>query len=514
MPIDSAPKALPSAVDALAETSAGAGTAAAAAGDAVPRRIDRFVILRQLGSGGMGVVYAAYDEKLDRKVAVKLLHQGAAQSADQHRRVLREAQAMAQVSHPNVVHAYEVGEVAGQVFLAMEYVEGTTLSLWQRQAGRSWTDTLRIYLAAGQGLLAAHRVGLVHRDFKPDNVLVDPEGRPLVADFGLAHVAGREEKQTAREAAEPGRLLESPLTLAGSLVGTPAYMSPEQYRGEPADSRSDQFSFCAALYEALYKQLPFAGQDLVALSNNVLMGKLRPAPSGTSIPLAVAEALRRGLALDPARRFPSMAELLSALSADVQHDPSEIPTWLRRVVMIASLAAIFSMLVKTNTALLRGTLTVRMLLTGGVHLCLLTIPISLWMLKRGVLRNSFHRGLTGLVLFYALSLAGIRLIGLLLGLSVPQMAAVELMPLAWLTAAMSLWFLPTLAPVPLVCVAASIVIAIFPKLTWIEFGLVNPLAGFAVFIAWRRATRRMSSPGSVKAPEVPRAQIPQAGHST
>lgn len=511
MPADSDPKALPSAVnalaetmdaagDALAETMAAAGTAAAAARDAVQHRIDRFVILRQLGRGGMGVVYAAYDEKLDRKVAVKLLHQGEAQSADQRRRVLREAQAMAQISHPNVIHAYEVGEVDDQVFLAMEYVEGTTLAVWQRQAGRPWDDTLRMYLTAGQGLLAAHRVGLVHRDFKPENVLVDPESRPLVADFGLAHVAGREEKQTASEAPETGRLLESPLTMAGSIVGTPAYMSPEQYRGEPADSRSDQFSFCAALYEALYKQLPFSGQDLAELSNSVLMGKIRPAPSGMSIPLAVEEALRRGLALDPARRFPSMAELLSALSADVLlHDPSEIPTWLRRVVMIAGLAAIFSMLVKTNTALLRGTLTVRMLLTGGVHLCLLSIPISLWMLKRGVLRNSFHRGLTGLVLFYALSLAGMRLIGLLLGLSVPQVAAVELMPLAWLTAAMSLWFLPTLAPVPLVCVAASIVIAIFPKLTWIEFGLINPLAAFAVFIAWRRATRRMSYPGSVQA---------------
>lgn len=442
----------------------------------------------------MGVVYAAYDEKLDRKVAVKLLHPGGAESDDQRRRVFREAQAMAQVSHPNVVHAYEVGEIDGQVFLAMEYVEGTTLAVWQRQAGRSWDDTLRMYLAAGQGLLAAHRVGLVHRDFKPENVLVNHESRPLVADFGLAHVAGREEKRTASEAAETGRLLESPLTMAGSLVGTPAYMSPEQYRGEPADSRSDQFSFCAALYEALYKQLPFAGQDLAELSASVLMGKVLPAPTGTSIPLAVEEALRRGLAVDPARRFPSMAELLSALAVDVQHDPSEIPTWLRRVVMIACLGAVMA-----NTAQLRAPLTVRTLLTGGVHLCLLSIAIALWMAKRGVLRNSFHRGMTGLIVIYALNHAGMRLIGLLLGLSVPQVAAVELMPLALLTAVISLLFLPAIAPVPLVCVAASIVIAIFPKLTWIEFGLINPLVGLALFIAWRRTTRRMSHPGSVKA---------------
>lgn len=320
-----------------------------------------------------------------------------------------------------------------------------------------------------------------------------------MADFGLAHVAGREEKQTARESAETGRLLESPLTMAGSLVGTPAYMSPEQYRGEPADSRSDQFSFCAALYEALYKQLPFAGQDLTVLSYSILTGRVRPAPSGMLIPQTVEETLRRGLSVDPARRFPSMAELLSALAAEVQHDPSGIPIRSRRVVMIAGLGSLFLMLVRANMALLRGTLTVRSLLIGGVLLCLISIPVALWMSQRGVLRNSFHRGMTGLIVFYALSLAGVRLIGLLMGLSVPQVAAVELMPLAWLTAVISLLFLPALAPMPLVCAAASIVIAIFPKLTWIEFGLINPLVGLAVFITWRRATRRMSHPGSVKA---------------
>lgn len=506
MPADSAPKALLSAADALAETLNGAGASAAAVKDTVPHRIDRFVILRQLGRGGMGVVYAAYDEKLDRKVAVKLLHQAEAQSADQRRRVLREAQAMAQVSHPNVVHAYEVGEVDGQVFLAMEYVEGTTLATWQRQAGRSWDDTLRIYLAAGQGLLAAHRVGLVHRDFKPENVLVNQEGRPLVADFGLAHVAGREEKQTARETAETGRLLESPLTMTGGVVGTPAYMSPEQYSGEPADSRSDQFSFCAALYEALYKQLPFAGQDLTVLSYSILTGRVRPVPSGLSIPQTVEETLRRGLSVDPARRFPSMAELLSALAAEVQHDPSGIPIRLRRVVMIAAIGALLPGLLKDNIALLRGTpLTVRSLLIGGVILCLISISVALWMSKRGVLRNSFHRGMTGLILFYVLSLAGIRLIGLLLRLSVPQVIAVELIPLAWLTAVISLLFLPVLAPVPVVCAAASIVIAIFPKLTWIGFGLIYPLTGLAAFITWRRATRRMSHPGSTaQGTELPR----------
>jgi len=139
----------------------------------IPHRIGRFVILRLIGRGGMGVVYSAYDEQLNRKVAVKLLHQSDGSGRDRRPRILREAQAMARVSHPNVIHVYEVGEVSGQVFIAMEFVEGTNLATWQRQGNRSWEELLRVYLAAGQGLLAAHRAGLVHRDFKPDMVAAE-----------------------------------------------------------------------------------------------------------------------------------------------------------------------------------------------------------------------------------------------------------------------------------------------------------------------------------------------------
>lgn len=160
----------------------------------LPHRIGRFVVLRKLGQGGMGVVYAAYDEELDRKVAVKLLHEAELASAERRSRILREAQAMARVSHPNVAHVYEVGEVNGQVFIAMELVDGCSLSAWQRQPQRTWDEILGMYLAAGQGLLAAHQVGLIHRDFKPDNVLVE-------------NVAGAVSQRSARQPQRPVQLL-------------------------------------------------------------------------------------------------------------------------------------------------------------------------------------------------------------------------------------------------------------------------------------------------------------------
>jgi serine/threonine protein kinase len=148
-----------------------------------PRRIHRFAVLRQLGAGGMGVVYAAYDEELDRRVAIKVVREDMVASQGRSR-MLREAQAMAKVSHPNVVQVYEVGEFAGQVFVAMEFVKGITLADWLTAEERAWEEILEMYLQAGRGLAAAHHQGLVHRDFKPDNVLVGADGRARVLDFG------------------------------------------------------------------------------------------------------------------------------------------------------------------------------------------------------------------------------------------------------------------------------------------------------------------------------------------
>ena len=153
-----------------------------------PQRIGRYLVLRVLGEGGMGVVYAGYDEELDRKVAIKLLHPAQQGDSQLRARIIREAQSLARVSAPNVVHVYEVGEFAGQLFIVMEFVNGTTLTRWQAAPGRNWKEILRMYCAAGQGLHEAHTAGLVHRDFKPDNVLLGPDDRPRVADFGLARM--------------------------------------------------------------------------------------------------------------------------------------------------------------------------------------------------------------------------------------------------------------------------------------------------------------------------------------
>jgi serine/threonine-protein kinase len=277
------------------------------------QRIGRYAVLRQLGEGGMGVVLAAYDEELDRKAALKLLRDrpgGAGENAGEHAserriRILREAQAMARVSHPNVVQVYEVGEFSqpgapdSHIFIAMEYIDGETLHAWQNRPGRAWVEILRMYLQAGQGLLAAHQSGLVHRDFKPDNVLVGSDGRPRVADFGLARGGDGGAAEPLPQAAgvsEQSGLLVSPLTQAGAIMGTPMYMSPEQYRGRPAGPRSDQFSFCVALYEALYKTLPFEGATFEALGANVLAGRVRPRPAGSPVPRPLHAALLRGLA--------------------------------------------------------------------------------------------------------------------------------------------------------------------------------------------------------------------------
>ena len=193
---------------------------------AAPARIGRFDIRAKLGEGGMGVVYEAYDAQLDRPVAIKLVRSGEG-GPQTHARLLREAQAMAKVSHPNVVPIYEVGEHDQQVFVAMELVAGEPLSTWQKREPRDWRDTLAVYLAAGRGLAAAHACGIIHRDFKPDNVLVGRDGRARVLDFGLARsIAARDD-----DALRSGSVLGVDLTIVGSIMGTPSYMSPEHFRG-------------------------------------------------------------------------------------------------------------------------------------------------------------------------------------------------------------------------------------------------------------------------------------------
>ena len=227
-------------------------------------RVGRYAIRRVIGVGGMGVVYEAHDARLDRRVAVKVLRPDLVADG-----LLAEAQAMARLQHPNIVAVHDAGTFEGQLFVCMEYVAGTTLRDWLTARPRSWREVLRIFHATGRGLAYVHARGLVHLDFKPDNVLVDREGRPLVTDFGLARMTGQGHQP-------------------GLVVGTLAYMSPEQRRGERTDARGDQFAFCVALDEAI----------------------------GKDAPAWVRRAIARGRAARPEDRFASMDALLHALTRE------------------------------------------------------------------------------------------------------------------------------------------------------------------------------------------------------
>jgi eukaryotic-like serine/threonine-protein kinase len=358
------------------------------------QQVGRYMLLKAVGQGGMGVVYAAYDPELDRKVALKLLHPGGRRwdRAQARARLQREAQAMARISHPHVIPVFDVGTHQDQVFVAMEFVEGGTLSDWLKKGEHTWREVLALFLQAGEGLAEAHAAGLVHRDFKPANVLLGKSGRVYVTDFGLARpVESLAEGQpdtgpvpasvpppplpvpppsllppasppqaappsaatatlSAQPAPEPEHTATAPLpmswqpqarpglqalTQAGVIVGTPSYMPPEQYMQGAQDARSDQFSFCAALYWALYKRRPFEHQQLrqaveSALANSPSTAELlqslqrstapgqlvREPPREVPVPAWVRRALMRGLALDPEQRFGSMRELLAELGQE------------------------------------------------------------------------------------------------------------------------------------------------------------------------------------------------------
>lgn len=387
--------------------------------------VDRYTVLEPIGRGAMGAVYTAYDPRLDRRIALKLMLAKPGRADDVRVRLLREAQSLARLNHPNVVTVHDADAVGDLVFLAMELVEGTNLTNWLKLRQRTREEILEVFLAAGRGLAAAHDAGLVHRDFKPDNVLVGDDGRVRVVDFGIAreasglvqeraeqtqapgptsgpssevvnvqtidpddafidtdeadiadrirHQAERHRKQkNAAQAPEPNgknpepsmdismyqhgtadtepgpsRPTEPPpppeedffdgpyntrredslersgtslaaarLTQTGALVGTPAYMAPEQHMGLAVNAKSDQFGFCVALYEALYRSHPYVFTNIVELTLAVLTGKIQPAPPGTDVPPRLRAALVKGMSVSPDDRHPSMSALLELLSDD------------------------------------------------------------------------------------------------------------------------------------------------------------------------------------------------------
>ena len=304
---------------------------------AEPAAIGPFLVLRKLGEGGMGVVYAGYDVGLDRKVALKLIRRQLVSSNEMRARMIREAQAMARLSHPNVVQVYQVGQHDDEIYMAMEYVEGATLTAWLQAERRPWQVVLRTLIAAGRGLAAAHAAGLVHRDFKPENVLVGADGRPCVLDFGLVDVEGAGQSLDADvRASVSSAALSSAglsristlslersgvsgglrLTQVGRSLGTPAYMSPEQHFGEEVGAAADQFSFGVTLYEALYGVRPFVGLSWGEIKAQVRRGEVPPPPRDSKVPRRVFKILARSLATGADLRWPTLADMLDALERD------------------------------------------------------------------------------------------------------------------------------------------------------------------------------------------------------
>ncbi len=341
------------------------GRAKVDAGEQPGGRIGRYVVVSRLGEGAMGMVYLAYDPQLDRRVALKVLRRrirSSRSAEERQQRLRREAQAMAQLNHANVVTVHDVGVAEGRVFLAMDYVVGQDLRAWLDEGPHPWNTVLRTLINAGRGLTAAHEAGVIHRDFKPENVLVGEDGTVKVMDFGLARpqsgasrssgvvdtdaVAAVGEGERAPTAAAKTVAAESEahseaetqaeaedgsvdwwrhesaivdveggvhLTRSGDVLGTPTYMAPELFEGAEANAQTDQFSFCVALYEGLYGVRPFAGESMAALAFNMNRERFTSPPRGTRVPVWLGRLVRRGLALDPSRRYPSMEALLHAL---------------------------------------------------------------------------------------------------------------------------------------------------------------------------------------------------------
>ncbi len=316
----------------------------------------RYMILDQLGRGGMGVVYKAYDPELDRQIALKLLstkRKSATRAEQAKERLLREAQALARLSHPNVVSAYDVGTIGGEVFVAMELLDGLTLKDWIKENQPSLQKIVEVMVSAGRGIEAAHKVGLIHRDIKPDNIIVGADGRVRVLDFGLALVASKQEIENANEdmknwegdtsisglstelGGHSGTGASRPLTMDGVIMGTPGYMAPEQYMGSELDAYSDQYSFSVTLFEALYGIRPHHARSFKELREKVTSKSIDPPPQEVKIPGSLKRIVLQGLALYKADRFPSMTKLLRELSKD---------PWVlrRRILLVATVLVLLA----------------------------------------------------------------------------------------------------------------------------------------------------------------------------
>lgn len=369
--------------------------------------IGRFLLLRKLGEGGMGEVFSGYDEQLDRKVAIKLLHAAYAPEETQ-KRMLREAQALARLSHPNVVAIHEVGQLDANVFVVMEHIDGMTLREWQDESPRSVDEILRAYEQAGHGLAAVHAAGMVHRDFKPHNAMIDREKRVRLLDFGLAHARGTVSLDKPAEPALKNELA-SQLTADGAISGTPAYMSPEQFAGDTIDARSDQFSFCVALYEALYNKLPVAEGASTLMFPGLSPQSVKP-PHRDDVPDRITELLVRGLSWERDARFPDMNALLEKLDNAPEDDRSK-NTRQRMYFGLLGLGVIGAWHLVPNeyfenptifSAMLIPSLTLTVVVIGGAFI-----------FRHTLLKNAFHRQRIILILVMSMFFDASRIIGIL-----------------------------------------------------------------------------------------------------
>lgn len=312
---------------------------------------NRYRILRRVGAGGMSTVFAAHDSQLGKDVALKLLKKDPLATDDGERRrvrMMREAQALKLLSHENVVRVFDVGNAGDQLFITMELIEGSALRDWVREKPRTLRNILDVFIAAGRGLAAAHERGLVHRDFKPGNVLVSSDGRVVVTDFGLVRFGPEMEELQTSAGAVPtfAAMLGAPLTAPGAVIGTPGYMAPEQIQGQSTDHRTDQFAFCVALYEALYGERPFAPatEDKlppeIALALAVVQGEVRPEPAGSQVPAELRATLLKGLSAKADDRFVSMSALLDELSTFEDRAPRGPVIALGAIVALLVIASI------------------------------------------------------------------------------------------------------------------------------------------------------------------------------
>ena len=339
-------------------------------------RIDRYQILGALGRGAMGEVYAAYHPDLDRRIAVKVVYgTEASEAADggeatndvpDHRRgrLLREARAIARLSHPNVIAVHDAGTFGDGVFIAMELIDGGTIEQWLRAERRTWQEIVDVFIAAARGLAAAHAAGIIHRDFKPKNVMIAKDGSVRVMDFGLAQLA---QADTDDNPDGNGAVRMTP---AGAFVGTPAYMAPEQFRQEPADARTDQFSFCVALHEALFGVRPNVAASRAAAARVERIERSGPARRRGTLPVVAAPDARE----EPAE----------------QSGPTRlggVPGWLRAIVLRGASTERerrYPSMSALGAALERGRTRVRRRLSlAAVVLASISLAASAWRIARG-----------------------------------------------------------------------------------------------------------------------------------